>query len=332
MLLLNFTGAVVGYSLAIVARALESPGLLLLSRVPVGLCKQTLTVSRAVVADCTGADAGRSVWMARLGTALSLGYALGPFLGGHLAEHVHDAAPAFVAVATFVLLVPAVALLMPETAAGPRAPPCVPAPPPTDGARDPPLWRSRRFVALLLVLAVPELGLIAHTTTTLYTFCLRSLHKGAAWLGALTGATSVLQALLCAALFPALTARGWSDAAVLLLGTAAFAAASGAIALGQSPGSVALSVPATAVAIGALRTYPAALVSKGVPEHRQGEAMGALDLSSSAVRALAPLGAGALMDRLGGGATFTWQMVLFMAASVLLAVATRVSGRPLKTD
>eukprot|EP00802_Teleaulax_amphioxeia_P027465 Tamp_28820.p2 GENE.Tamp_28820~~Tamp_28820.p2 ORF type:complete len:115 (-),score=8.84 Tamp_28820:192-536(-) len=75
-------GSALGYGLAIIARLTASPGLLLLSRIPVGLSKQTVTVSRAVVADCTAPDSLRSQWMAFLGAALGVGCVVGPFVGG----------------------------------------------------------------------------------------------------------------------------------------------------------------------------------------------------------------------------------------------------------
>ena len=58
-----------------------TPGMLLASRVPVGIAKQTVTVARAVVADCTPAGQERSSGMSRLVAAFGVGYALGPLLG-----------------------------------------------------------------------------------------------------------------------------------------------------------------------------------------------------------------------------------------------------------
>eukprot|EP00409_Alexandrium_fundyense_P005999 CAMPEP_0195043886 /NCGR_PEP_ID=MMETSP0347-20130606/6318_1 /TAXON_ID=2932 /ORGANISM="Alexandrium fundyense, Strain CCMP1719" /LENGTH=81 /DNA_ID=CAMNT_0040071395 /DNA_START=26 /DNA_END=268 /DNA_ORIENTATION=+ len=75
-------GSVVGYSLSITARYLDSPALLLASRIPVGLAKQTVTVSRAVVGDVTDPGKERSEWMQYLSTALAIGCVAGPFFGG----------------------------------------------------------------------------------------------------------------------------------------------------------------------------------------------------------------------------------------------------------
>ena len=78
VLLLSFAGASCGYSLAAVA---TTPALLLLSRAPVGLAKQTVTVSRAIVADCCGAGHERSASFARMIAAIGVGYSIGPLAG-----------------------------------------------------------------------------------------------------------------------------------------------------------------------------------------------------------------------------------------------------------
>jgi MFS family permease len=70
VLVLSFAGSTLGYSMAGLA---TTPGMLLASRVPVGLAKQTVTVSRAVVADCTAAGRERSVGMSRLVAAFGVG-------------------------------------------------------------------------------------------------------------------------------------------------------------------------------------------------------------------------------------------------------------------
>ena len=75
------------------AVAFGSVMLLLLSRLPVGLAKQTVTASRAVVSDVTP-PAQRSSALARLFAGCSLGYAVGPFFGGKLAERAGGASPA----------------------------------------------------------------------------------------------------------------------------------------------------------------------------------------------------------------------------------------------
>lgn len=328
VLLTSFAGSAIGYAMAMAARALNSPSLLLFSRLPVGLAKQTVTVSRAVVADCTSAGKDRSQMMSWLCTVIGCGYSLGPFLGGQLAEGVGDAAPAALATAIFVVLFPVMGLVLPETAPavasashGPATAKVKAAPSsaPAAGSSQA-LWRSRRTWAVLLVLSLPELGLVAHTSVTLYTFALQRLGKGSAWIGNVTSITALLQALLSGTLMPALTASGWSDAALLRMGAAFFAVASALLAAGQSELAVLYSMPLVAVAIAVLRSYPATFLSKSVPEDRQGEAMGLLDLCSSGLRVAAPVLAGLCIDALGDGSVFCAQAALFVAGIVGLAL------------
>ena len=116
VLLLSFAGAAAGYSVASAAVALGSVPFLLASRLPVGVAKQTVTAPRAIIADITPPDA-RSAPLARLFAGCSLGYAVGPVLGGLLADYAGGASPlpAAACAVVFVALMPCVALLLPET-------------------------------------------------------------------------------------------------------------------------------------------------------------------------------------------------------------------------
>jgi MFS family permease len=94
VLLITFLGSALGYTVAGLA---GSPAMLLYSRLPVGVAKQTVTVARAVIADCSEAGVARSVWMARLTAACGVGYSIGPVAGSWLAEESgSDVLPAFV--------------------------------------------------------------------------------------------------------------------------------------------------------------------------------------------------------------------------------------------
>jgi len=131
-LAVSFAGSAIGYALVAVSvsgvAGEYSLPLLLCSRVPVGLAKQTITISRAVIADVTE-PAGRSVAMQRLYSAMAAGYIVGPSFGGCLATYsgggdsggsgstgaTASSLPAIFACALFLLLLPTVALLLPET-------------------------------------------------------------------------------------------------------------------------------------------------------------------------------------------------------------------------
>ena len=85
VLLLCFAASAVGYALVGGAAVLGSGALLYLSRLPVGLAKQCTTVTKAAVSDVTP-PARRSEALARLYAAGAFGYAVGPWLGGRLAD------------------------------------------------------------------------------------------------------------------------------------------------------------------------------------------------------------------------------------------------------
>jgi len=361
-------GSFVGYSLACLARYCESPNLLLLSRIPVGLAKQTVTVSRAVVADTTNPDNERSKWMSWLGTALGVGCVIGPFVGGQAAEHLGEIVPALLAVGVFAIMTPIVFFYLPETSPAALQPGSAPTGPPASPSQAPlepadggqgaarrgradspvrqatgaeqatpaekkgdggPAWQSPAVLAVLSILMLPELGLIAHASVTLYSFCMNDLGKGKAWVGNLTAGSAIFQAFF-AAVMPKLTSMGWSDKSVMQLGVWAFAIASFMIWEGQGDTAILLAAPLGALANGILRSYPATLLSKEVVQSRQGEAMGLLDLCSSGVRVLAPLAFGKIIDLYGNGNVFLFQGGVFVASSASMVMHTRFMGKGAK--
>lgn len=120
VLLLSFFGAATGYFVASLAVMQGSVLLLLASRLPVGLAKQTVTATRAIISDVTAPEQ-RSEALAQLFAGCSLGYAVGPYMGGLLADSMGDAspAPALVCASIFMLLAPTVAWILPETSGMP---------------------------------------------------------------------------------------------------------------------------------------------------------------------------------------------------------------------
>ena len=190
VLVLSFAGSTLGYSMAGLA---TTPGMLLASRVPVGLAKQTVTVSRAVVADCTAAGRERSVGMSRLVAAFGVGYAIGPLLGSWIATVAEsDAAPAFATAALFVALIVAVCCLLPETR--PAAPDSSGTGADHDDAAPSTLsggWRvllsDPGLVRVVLVTTLPEMGFVMHTTTTLASLTVQTLGQDKQWLASVNG-------------------------------------------------------------------------------------------------------------------------------------------------
>ncbi|CAK0903874.1 unnamed protein product [Prorocentrum cordatum] len=255
--------------------------------------------------------------MSLLGSALGVGCTVGPFLGSQAAERLGEDAPVVIAVAMFALLGAVVFGALPET---------MPKPARAYGggggaaaAEGSPLWRDREVVAALAVLGLPELGLICHTSVAVNTFAVHHLQLSKAWLAGLSSAVSAMQAAVAGGLCTFLAGRGCSDVAMMQLGIASFAATSASIWAWQSPQAIALSAPAAALGNGFLRSIPAAFLSKRVPRDRQGQAMGLMDMCSAALRVAAPVLAGSLMDRFGGGSVFLGQAVLFTLSGVCLS-------------
>jgi len=312
----------------VASKSLASPALLLISRFPVGLAKQTVTVSRAIVADVSEASGERSRWMSYLCAALAAGCTLGPLLGSLMADIFGKSAPAIFNAVLFLVLGPIVAMMLPETS------PCHNPVKKEHGGRGKaasatvkqPLWRSGAVVALLSVLALPELGLVAHQGAALVAFCMHHLGKSQAWIAQLTSMSAVVQTISAASIFTWLTRQGWSDVAIMQLGSALFASAAVAIWIWQTPEAVMLSAPLAASANAVLRSYPATLLSKQVDEERQGEAMGLLDVCSSGLRVLAPILAGIMLDRYGADSVFAGEAILFILAIVGLGLLRHSSS------
>ena len=329
VLTLSFAGSFVGYTMAGLA---TTPTLLLASRIPVGLAKQTVTVSRAVVADCTALGQERSVGMSRLVAAFGVGYALGPLIGSHLATASgSDAVPAFATAGLFVVLLIAVAVVLPETR------------PETGGASSQPEagidtimagWRvllaDPGLLRVVAVTTLPEVGFVMHTTTTLASLTVQELGESKEWLASVNAATATIASTLCAFALPALSGRaGVSDTSLLLAGDVVFAAGTAALALWPTTTTVWCTLPLVAFGIAVLRTTPAALASQRAGLAVQGGAMGLLDAVSSCCRVAAPLVAGVLIDARGASAAFAAEAVLAtLGAAALLLDARLPQAKP----
>lgn len=117
VLVVSLLGAIAGYStIAAAVMTLAHPGWLLMSRIPIGLTKQTVAVSRAAVADCTSHDS-RAQALGVLAASAGIGFVIGPATGGILGATTSPATPPLVAVGFFVLSLAIVWWRVPETAA-----------------------------------------------------------------------------------------------------------------------------------------------------------------------------------------------------------------------
>eukprot|EP01119_Soliformovum_irregulare_P008161 TRINITY_DN2111_c0_g1_i1.p1 TRINITY_DN2111_c0_g1~~TRINITY_DN2111_c0_g1_i1.p1 ORF type:complete len:397 (-),score=44.90 TRINITY_DN2111_c0_g1_i1:5-1072(-) len=98
VLLISFIGSCFGY----LGLALSSNlWMLFLSRIPVGLVKQTVSVSKAYISDVSDEKA-RARNMGFLGTAMGLGFIIGPMVGGIMSQWGQDL-PAYFAAFLFVI-------------------------------------------------------------------------------------------------------------------------------------------------------------------------------------------------------------------------------------
>ena len=111
VLLLSFAGA--GISYLIVGLA-DSLWMLILSRVVVGLVKQTMTTSTALVTQLSDPST-RTAALARLASATTLSGLLAQSVGGYLSARYGRRAPCFLAAALFAVDLVLVQALLPST-------------------------------------------------------------------------------------------------------------------------------------------------------------------------------------------------------------------------
>ena len=111
VLLISFVGSAIGYGITAFA---TTPAVLILSRLPVGLAKQTVAAARAILADCVPRKR-LSGMMSILTSLFAVGYAIGPIIGGYLSERYSDGVPALATCILFLSLIPVTIVLLPET-------------------------------------------------------------------------------------------------------------------------------------------------------------------------------------------------------------------------
>lgn len=108
ILFLSFLGSALSYALIVVGGLRN----LIISRVLVGLVKQTMTVSTSLLARHTTSDT-RAVSMGRLTASTTVAWIVGPSVGALLYKHVGPSAPALTASGMFLLNSALAAILLP---------------------------------------------------------------------------------------------------------------------------------------------------------------------------------------------------------------------------
>lgn len=108
VLLLSFMGSCVSYGLVGLSSSLS---MLLLGRIIVGLVKQTMTISTAIVSECTTAE-NRSKEISRLTASMTFAFIVGPSLGSLMYQY-SKTLPPMVSSSLFLLNSVLVILLLP---------------------------------------------------------------------------------------------------------------------------------------------------------------------------------------------------------------------------
>lgn len=295
VLLLSFGGAGVSYALVGVA---DSVALLALSRVVVGLVKQTMTCSTALVT-ALSADGDRVKALGRLSSASTLAFVVGQSVGELLIGRFGRRIPCFVAASFYVVDIAVVwALLRVPKAAAAAARPTKKAAASAgatggrfDGLRAAFRGEGGRVLAFRLAYAFLMRG----------TYMGHALYEKERWgySGYLQSYKTVL-GLLVNSLVVGPLAAAFPERALLLgaLGVATLNSASEAVHssyIAYVAGNTLVASIATAVT----RISLSSLFSKSVPQESMGLVLGVFDVLSSACGVVAPLYGGLVTGRAG---------------------------------
>ena len=340
-LLLSFAGAGVSYALVGMANSVE---MLVLSRVLVGLVKQTMTCSTAIMTSLSS-EATRAQALGRLASASTLAFLAGQAAGGALSSRLGRRAPCFVASSLFALNFLLVLALLPNDAPSSQPPP---PPPPAKkkntvaaaekvamGASSISRFRAglaafvgnfssvfrseRAGHALLFRLAY---GFLMRSTYSLHT-----LYEQQRW--ELTPATAgylstyrTALGLSVDALLIGVLARYFSESSLLLVALAA-SAANAAFEGSHSTFMLyaCINMPVSSMAGALTRTNLSSLFSKAIPTRDAGAALSVLDVLNAAVGMLAPIYGGVLLHRLG----VSFQPYLSLVHYLLLLALARAT-------
>ena len=352
-LLLSFAGSGVSYALVGVA---ESVWVLVLSRVLVGLVKQTMTTSTAITIGLSSDDA-RAASLGRLSSASTLAFLAGQAAGGALSSRLGRRAPCFVASALFAVNFVLVLCLLPSDApksSSSTAPASLGKTTPAKGKATPPTSKSAPSpISLFGKLRAGLLSFAANFTSAFrsplardallfrlsYGFLMRgsySLHslyeqqrfeltpEKAGYLSTYRTALSLgVDTVLIGSL-----SQYFGEAELLLI---ALSLSAGNAALEGAPftsfGTYAfINMPLSSMTGALTRTNLSSLFSKAVNTADAGAALSVLDVLNSAVGVLAPMYGGLLLSRLGVGLQPHLSCVHYVLLLVLAKVTIAKKG------
>ncbi len=315
VLILCLGGTAVAFAIFGLARSLV---LLFAGRILAGLFGGVITTAYAYIADVTGPD-DRAGGMGLVGAAFGLGFILGPFIGGLMAEAWGYAAPAFFAAGLALANTVLAVIVLPET-------------------YPPDLRRTARGVSerrglfgsggLVAALRRPGVGVLLGLHF-LITFALANMEStyalltdalfgwGAGANGLVFGYFGIILVIVQGGLIRPL-ARRYGEQRLVIAGTALLVPALGLLPF--SPGIAVLLLISGVMAIGSGITIPSlsSLISRGVGPDQQGGIMGANQSLGSLARVLGPLWGGFTFGALSRSAPY-WSAALLMAGATLLA-------------
>ena len=168
--------------------------------------------------------------------------------------------------------------------------------------------------------------LFASTTLALLA---QTLGWPASSLGLYNSVWGVASGTLSLTLWPRLLgAKLVSDVGAMHAGSLSLGLASALLVWRRSALMLWAVLPLLVVAVGMIRTIPAALLTKAAPPAHRGLVLGRLDAAGSLCRVGLPTLAGALSDRYGVGAAFAAQAALCLAGAVVVEAWRRWRPAP----
>ena len=290
--------------------------MLFLFRTLHGVMTANIAIAQACMADLTTPET-RAKGMGLIGAGFGIGFTLGPWLGGELAQGGHLTRPIWVAAGLSLLNFLLGLWLLPETRK-----------PGSHAERRPinplALWRAVQHPAVGLCILLTGVFIFAFAAmeSTFTLFAEHEHHLKPEQIGRMFGVIGVVGAIVQGGLIHRLVKR-FGEAA--LLPPAFLMVAAGLIVMPFAPLGGALLSTFALIACGQGVVSPAlqSLVSRGVPADAQGEVMGSNQSMGALARVFGPLVGGFLFQNVNRGAPFWLAGGLMVAAAGLSVLAGR---------
>lgn len=285
--------------------------MLFLFRTLHGVMTANISIAQACVADLTTPE-NRAKGMGLIGAGFGLGFTIGPFLGGELAQH-SLATPLWLAAGLSAVNFLLAARFLPETlhAGSARSQRSIRPGALLEALRNP-------IVGLCIVLTFVQVFAFALMESTFTLFAEHAHGIQAKDVGRLFGVVGVVGMVVQGGLIGRLVRR-FGERPLVPLGLLAIAAGVGLLPF--APPGVALFTTFTLIAVGQGLATPSlqALISRGADARGQGSVLGSSQSMSALARATGPALGGILYARISPAAPFVVAAAL-LAAGVMLAL------------